>query len=369
MRQYVFSHDAEEAAKDFASAKTISFNMIPHDLRANAKFWVKLVELDPNYIAKVPQEVLDSESFAGNVSHKLFYRYLPKKYLTVEDFNTFRDMPEKAISVTRNPVELSKINEYVWYLTNEPDEWMMASIMDKRMLLYLIQEGRGAERINSELWSQEFADYLWESRKAMVSFDFIPKQFVRDEWMTLMTMYKEKRYPVFGNGGSILKAEKIPEYWGSFKTEEEMKRALDCEDLILRCDNPWGYAVRFEFNPALQRTDYPEIFSNLWNAISAVAANNEEILKRMYELYGSHFSKAMPRELFNIEWLIESDELELYVDSYKHGLWLLKSAECEVEKLEAEDRLKERLDTLKKAILRQIPMSDEELEKFISSIV
>ncbi len=369
MKQYVFSHDVEQAAKDFASApKGISFTMIPHDIGANTKFWVKLVELDPNYIEKVPKEVLDSESFADSVDHRVFYSYLPKKYLTVEDYNAVKAMPEMAISTIRNPAKLNQHNEYLWYCTDDY-HWKMASQMNKYTLLNLIEEGRGAERINSELWSQEFADYLWKSAKAMVSFDAIPKQFVREEWMVLMSFYREKRYPVFGNGSTFSKAEKIPEYWGSFKTEEEISLALDCEDLYFRCDNPYGYTCEFRLDSSMRRNDYAEIFSNLWEAVSGVVANNKKLLKRMYELYGSRFAKAMPRELFDMEWLINSEEFEWLVDSYKCRFKNYMEAEYEVEKLEAKERMDEWLEMLKEHILSNVSMSDEELEKFISSFL
>ena len=371
MKHFIFSHDAEKAAQEFASTKGIHFDMVPECIGANPRFWIELVKLNPEYIARVPQKVLEQPEFAENVDHQTFYRYIPKEYLTVKDYNTFKEMPEKSISVNRNPVKLSHDNEFSWYCTDDLDRWIGESSLNKYRLLDLIEEGRGADRINKELWSQDFADYLWESRKAIVAFDNIPEEFVRDEWRKLMTFFKERRYPILGYVRGFEKVEQLPEYWASFKTAEDMILALECEEFVERCQNPWGYTEVFEFNSARREKikTYPQIFANLWKAVEEVARDNPEILKKMVSCYGSWFAKCMPKELFNLEWLIDLELVELYASSYTHALSRLNLAKSEVERMEAEDRLKEVLEDFKKEILIYVSLNDEELNQFIERFV
>lgn len=369
MRKFVFSIDKEEAAEQFVQAKGINFGMVPNCIGANATFWVRLVELDPNYIARVPQDVLELGYFAENVSHEIFYRYLPKRYLTAEDYASFKANPEKAISVNRNPAQVSRTNDYTWYCIDEVrNTWRRESSLNKETLLYLIQEGKHVD-INPELWSQEFADYVWKSPKAMVAFSYIPDEYVREEWRQLMDLFEKKRRPVFGYARSMEKCEEIPKYWGSYKTEREMLMALECEQLVNRTQNPYGYAVTLEFNSEMADMDFSKIFTDLWTAIRDVAEGNREVVRRMYELYGMWFSKCMPKELFDLKWLINSDTFEFYSNRYKKALFARNSAKCKVEELEAEDRIQKRLESLKELIRRYVNLDEKEIDDLIATIV
>lgn len=375
MKHFTFSHDATEAAKGFACTEGIRFDMIPKALGADPKFWLELVKLNPEYIARVPKKVLEQEEFAENenIDHLRFYKFLPEKYLTVEDYNAFKAMPEKAISVHSSPVQISCDNDFTWYCTNDKDSWIGESKLNHSTLLWLIQEGESPKKINRELWTQGFADYLWESRKAIVGFEGIPDEFIRDNWRKLMRFFREKRYPVFGCGRSIEEAEKLPEYWASFKTSEEMMLALECEELVGRCQNPYGYAESFDFSPSRmeRRKAYPQIFSNLWNVVEGVAKDDPEILRRMIVLYGSWFAKFVPKKLFNLEWLNDLEDFELYAESYVDALstYDFAKTKSEVQQLKAKEKLENEFNELKRVILGYVALNEEELKEFIESLV
>lgn len=377
MKHFMFVHDAEEAAKDFANTPGVHLNMIPRDLGANVKFWAKLVELSPELIGRVPQKVIETKEFADSIDHIRFFNFIPteyltgeerSEYLTDEDGSKYKKIPEKAIWVLKNPVQVNTMNEYSWYCVNDENDWRSASSLDTYMLFALIEEHRRADQINPELWTQELADYLMTTGKALVSFDDIPEQFVRDEWREIMTLYKNKRYPIFGDYKSISEPERIPEYWGSFKTEKEIMLALDLEELINRCQNPWGYAVSVGFDFSDDHTDYSKIFADLWDAISETVSNNETILKRMMKLYAM-FSRCIPKELFKPEWLEEHEEFQAYKRSCRNANLLVKCAKNEVKRLERVERLKEERESFKAFILEYLSMTDEEVERFISEII
>lgn len=368
MKHFMFVHDAEEAAKDFANTPGVHLKMIPRDLGANVKFWAKLVELNPELIGRVPQKVIETKEFADSIDHIRFFNFVPTEYLTDEDISKYKEKPEKAIWVLKNPVQVNTMNEYSWYCIDDGNNWRSASSLDTYMLYALIEEHRRADQINPELWTQKFADYLMTSEKALVSFDDIPEQFVRDEWIEIMTLYRNKRYPIFGEYKSISKPERIPEYWGSFKTEQEIMLALDLEELINRCQNPWGYAVSVGFDFSDDHTDYSKIFADLWDAIGETVSNNETILKRMMKLYAM-FSRCIPKELFKPEWLEEHEDFQYYKHSYRNAKLWVKCAKNEVERLERVERLKEEKESFKAFILEYLPMTDEEVEKFISEII
>ena len=369
MKHFTFSPDAEKAAQQFSEAQGINFNMVPNCIGANTKFWIKLVELNPENISRVPDNILELEEFAKNVDHQLFYRYLPKKYLTAEDYHSYMANPKKAIASGRHPVKISRSNEYSWYCTNDTNDWVEESSLTNDRLLSLIQAHRGADQINRELWTQEFADYLWESPKAIVAFDDIPEEYVRDEWKKLMDVFVQKRYPVFGLQRSSESYEKLPQYWGSFTNTQDMLLALDCEDLAERCENPFGYTIHIDLNAIMKPKDFSKTSEELWNAIKDVAADNPEILRRMFELYGMILTKCMPKELFNLEWLLKSSSFEFYLDDYKIALSELNSATCEVEKLEAEKLVDDNIKSIHRLIKRFVSLDDSEIDVLISTLV
>ena len=126
---------------------------------------------------------------------------------------------------------------------------------------------------------------------------------------------------------------------------------------------------RFVLNPFTTIPDYEKIFADLWDAIKDVVEDNPDIINRMFGIYESRFSHCLPRKLVNLQWIREADYVELMTYDYKDALSLRECASCEVERLEAEDWLKERYDSLKKAILSYTQMDDEELESFIEAML
>jgi len=77
----------------------------------------------------------------------------------------------------------------------------------------------------------------------------------------------------------------------------------------------------------------------------------------------------MPKELFKLEWLLNSSIFESYVDDYKLALSELNSATCEVERMEADDFVQENIQSIKRLITTFVSLDDSELDALISTLV
>ncbi len=370
MKKIIISNLPEQAAKEFAeerkSAK-IDFSIIPRSIGSNEKFWAKLCEIDSEYIARVPEKILNSEAFAKLIDHQRFYRFIPKKFLTEDDYYAHKENPGLAVCAYGGKAEISNHDDFVWYKFRNSSSWCTTHEMTARTIINHIDELEKAKDILPELWSQELADLLWDSSLAIVSFDDIPNEFVRDEWAKIMTLLKDKRYPVFGLGSTYTHPDLLAEYWTNFRDESQMATAIELEKLVSRCSNPYGYARTYSFNASSEEVDSSECFKNLWQAIKPVVENNPNLIEEFFNMYEGDFSRVLPDDLFKIDWVKKSSRFMYYCEDYYSALDDLECAESEVEKLEAQEDVDIQLSSLKKLILSYHEMSEEQVNSLIAS--
>ena len=370
MKKIIIAKDPEQAAIKFAKdmeemKPTPNFSMIPRSIGSSVEFWVKIVELNPNFIAQVPEEILECEEFCKSIDHQLFYKYIPPKYLTVEDYNIHNTHPERAISVFRRPAEISDHESFVLAAFEGFHKyWYRVEEYTPETLLMGIDEINSASDILPELWSQELADLIWNAPVAFVSYNGIPENFRRAEWVKMVDFINSKRYSFFRLGRSSELPGKLAEYWGQFDTVEKLNYAIEVEKKINSCQNPYGYTeYRFKVN-------IPEgSYENFWNAISSVVGDSKELLQAFFELYGSNFSRVIPIELVNLEWIRQELALKSCYRHYRMFISKVESAESEVEKLTAKDKAEEYLTRLKKLVLKYHFFSEEELEVFLKDFM
>ena len=373
MDKMIIATVPEQVAIDFVESEkkehSMSFSMIPKSIGENVKFWAKLVEINPDYISWVPEAILEKEDFAKLVDHEVFYRYLPKKYLTVEDYKIYKENPEQAISVRRSPVKINEHEEFIWYALSRSSFWYSASKIDAKTVFNHLDEDDPASGIFPELWAQDLADLIWNSSKAIIFFDAIPKKYVRAEWDELMQLLLKKRYPLFGYEYTSAKPELLAEYWRNFPNEHQVRKALKLEALVKRCSNPFGYTVTFWFGESEKGIDPTPYYKELWLVLKPIIENIPELIEEFFELYQENFSRQLPDELFNIEWTRKEDILDLLAHEYRSALKAMQNADCEIERLEAEDLANQSYKEMRDEILSYHDMSEEKIKKLIDSIV
>ena len=201
MKKIQFSSDPKKAAEQFAkmcdssSSSRPKFYLIPKTIGSDAEFWLKLVEINSTFIANVPKAIKETEEFSQHINHRKFYRYIPTKFLTMDDYQEHKKDPKSEISIS-GLHEIAEINEhesYSWVtLGISGDDWYAEDTLTPEKIKASIGELAPARDILPELWSQKLADLIWNSSLAMVSFDAIPKQYVRKEWENLIEIYKNK---------------------------------------------------------------------------------------------------------------------------------------------------------------------------------
>lgn len=373
MEKMIIATVPEQVAIDFVESykkkHSMEFRMIPKSIGEDVRFWAKLVEIDLYYISCVPETILEKEDFAKLVDHEVFYRYLPKKYLTVEDYKNHKENPEHAMNVLRGPVEINKHDDFIWYALSRSSSWYPASKIDAQIVFDHLDEDDPASEIFPELWAQDLADLIWNSSKAIVFFDAIPKKYVRAEWDMLMQLFLKKRYPLFGYEYTSAKPELLAEYWRNFPNEHQVRKALKLEDLVKRCRNPFGYTETFWFGESEKGIDSTPYYKELWLVLKPIIENIPELIEEFFELYQENFSRQLPDELFKVEWIKEDDIWDILVDDYCSALRAVQNAEYEVERLEAEDLANQRYKEIRDEILSFRDMSDEKVKELIDLIV
>lgn len=367
MEKKIIATVPEQVAIDFVESHkkkpSISFSMIPKSIGQNVKFWAKLVEINPEYIARVPEAILEKEDFSKIVDHNIFYNYLPKKYLTVEDYKGHKENPN-AISVLRSPVKINKHENFTWYALNS--DWYSASEIDAQTVFMHLGEFEPASGIFPELWSQKLADLILNSSKALIFFDAIPKDYVNEEWTELMQIFAEKRYPLFGYERTNKKPESLAKYWRNFPNEQQLKLALKLESIIDRCSNPFNYTRTF-WNIDEKDMDPTPYFKELWLVLKPIIENSPELIEKFFKLYGGDFTRQIPEDLFKLEWIRE--EVEEFVCDYCTALEAIQNAECEIERLEAQDSANQIYYEIRVLILEYRDLSEEQIKELIDSMV
>ena len=303
MRKFVIATNPELAAIDFAEEINSTENpkaklsMIPKSIVQSEKFWIKLVKIKPEFIARVPEEIIESESFSRAVDHQLFYRYLPKRFLTDEDHYTHKKNPSKAILVDGYPEQIGYHEEYTWYSFKGLPYWYASSQVNYRDVFDHIDELNPVSKICSEFWSQKLADLIWNSPMAIEAFDDIPKEFVRAEWCRLIQIFREKRYPIFGYRDTRDYPELLAEYWQSFKDETQMLMAFKVEKMVERCCNVYRNTRALPQNRKSSNYDFSKDYRKLWEVIRPMVNKNPNLIKKFINLYDVNLSQCIPDEL------------------------------------------------------------------------
>ena len=376
MRKITIPKIPEQAAIYFAEenksmrASRVSFAVIPKAIGSSMNFWLKLVELEPKYIARVPLKIIECEEFAKMVDHVLFYEYLPKKYLNAEDYLAHRINPEASIKRKLgflNRAEICSHNEYTWYMFDGYPTWISASNMTPNEIIGHLGKLNLASELFPELWSQELADKIMNSKFAIISYEDIPKEFIRPEWTEIMKLYKEVRFPTFGLECTKLHPEKLSEYWSKFKTKAQMKMAIALEELIKRCCIPSNYRMNVQLSPVLEKADCRAYYKKMYSAVKGTIEKDPSFMESFFKMYGADFSMVVPEGRFKLEWIAKSQVFRNYLDDYRMALNELSEAETEVERLEAQETVDFEFNSLKKLVKSYRKMRDEDLNSFINA--
>lgn len=373
MKKIIFANEPEQAAIDFVKENEavrpndVDMTIIPCSLSNSEKFWAELVKVNPEFIGRVPNTILEGEAFASLVNHNLFYLYLPKKYLTKEDYEFHKENVDYAIrnqSYVQRAV-VTRHDEHIWYKFDNSSHWLAASEMTARFIFNQFDELTKASELMPELWTQELADMLWNSSLAIVSFNAIPHEFVRPEWDAIVEIFCEKRYHLFGRGSTWAHPEHLAEYWSNFKTKDELEMAFQVEEFVGRCANAYGYAVNVRI--ADDECDYSNEFKDLYLTVKSMVEHDSELMESFIKLYGLNFLKHVPVEVMDINWIIMCDQFKYCKREYLGSLKELELSESEVEQLEAQEFVDSCWDMLKKVVNSCKPMSDEEVMKLVDT--
>ena len=380
MKKIQFSSDPKKAAEQFAtmcdssSSSRPKFYIIPKTIGSDAEFWVRLVEINSTFIANVPNAIKENEEFSQHIDHLKFYRYIPKKFLTVDEYQAHKDNPKSEISISGYH-EIAEINEhesYSWVtLGISGDDWYAEDTLTPEKIKASIGELAPARDILPELWSQKLADLIWNSSLAMVSFDAIPKQYVRKEWENLIEIYKNKRYPLFKDSDTGLHPEKLAEYWGQFKTVDQIKEAIKLEEKIVECRNPYGYTIIIGFGQRkeMEIEDPTEFYKKMWEVVKPSIENSTELMDSFFKMYGCNFSRVIPNEDFCDKWILEDYYNRSCAELYALGKSESERAVSEVEKFEAKKCRVEALTDFKERIESFRDMTEEEMVHFMKEIL
>ena len=379
MKKIQFSSDSKKAAEQFAkmcdssSSSRPKFYLIPKTIGSNAEFWLELVEINSTFIANVPKAIKETEEFSQHINHRKFYRYIPTKFLTMDDYQEHKKDPKSEISISGYH-EIAEINEhesYSWVtLGISGDDWYAEDTLTPEKIKASIGELAPARDILPELWSQKLADLIWNSSLAMVSFDAIPKQYVREEWENLIEIYKNKRYPLFEDSHTSIHPEKLAEYWGQFKTVDQIKEAIKLEEKIVECRNPYGYTtiIGFGQRKKMEIENPTEFYEKMWEVVKPYIENSTELMDSFFKMYGCNFSKVIPDEDFCDKWILEDLISNSCAELYDIGKSESETANSEVEKIEAKECKVEALTNLKKRIECFRDVTEEETVHFVKEI-
>lgn len=375
MRKITIANDPEQAAVEFAAQygkvrQKLEFTMLPKSIGETEKFWAKLVELEPRFISRVPDVIRRSEAFANLVDHQMFFNYISREFLTAEDFEERKKSSKHSFFAAGSPAEISEHNSFVWVTyENGNYPWYDASKMTAEELFKNINELNPATVILPELWSQKLADLIWDSPLALVSYNAIPEEFVRNEWDELVHFFNTKRYPIYKFGSTFDKPEKLVEYWSQFKTEEELKQAFQVEALIERCSNPYGYAVTIDPRCLPNFDEDVPHYEALWKTIEPLVENKKELIEAFFKMYDRKLARFIPVEKFDFEWLKNSNMFKFYLRDYKDAVEELELAETEVDKLEAKEEIEKAVKMLTDTVLKYRNISEAEAEAFIAPYI
>ena len=375
MKRFTIAKNPEQAATEFVAQyeevrPQLEFSMIPKSIGSDEKFWAKIVELKPEFISRVPDVIRNSEAFAKLIDHQLFYNYIPKKFLTAEDFEIHKNSSKRSACGYGSPAQISEHNCFDWVTYDHGNyPWYDVSTVTAESIFSKISEINPAKNILPELWSQKLADLIWDSPLALVSYNAIPEEFVRKEWDELTDFFSTKRYPIFKYGTTLDHPENLVEYWGQFKTEEDMKMAFQVEELIERCSNPYGYAVNINPRYLPNFEEDVEHYEALWKTIEPMTEKNPEFVEEFFKIYDRKLSPFIPIEKFNFDWIKDSNLFKFYLTSYKEAVEGIDLAESEVEKLEAQDDMNKAIKGLKEAVLKYCNITDAEAEAFIAPYI
>ena len=373
MKKLIISENPEVAATQMTEIfmdpehSNEDFSVIPNALGLNPKFWARIVETMPELIARVPSEVKENKDFCDLIDHIKFFRYIPDKYLTIEELNQHEADPRAAIYAPGSPLEVNRHNHYIWYQFDGSSYWFnnpdSITVFD-RMREYI---SYGVE-LCPELWTPELADLICRSEYFLICYEEIPEDLVKEEWKELYKLYKEKRAPILG-GSSALNEEKLPEYWGSFKSTTEMEIALHLESVVERCKNPRGYAVQITFGNEDYAVDNSKYYKEIWAVVEPVISDSPELVKGFFDLYDVCISKYIPNELFNTEWIKHSKMLEEELSIYKLYKSRLSKADSPVAAEKARREMENCMQCIKDVITIYRDMTDDEAEALIKDIV
>lgn len=375
MKRLTIANDPEQAAIEFAEQyekvkPKLEFSMIPKSIGSSEKFWAKLVELKPEFISRVPEVIRGSESFAKLIDHQKFYNYIPKRFLTAQDFEEHKKSSNKTVSAYGSPVEISTHDNFFWVTYGAGNyPWLAVSKLTPEELFGKISEINPAKGILPELWSQKLADLIWESPMALVSYNAIPEEFVRKEWDELVNLFNEKRFPIYRFRNTMEDVEKLSEYWSQFKTEAEIKQAIKIEKLIERCNNPYGYSVNIDMRyvPDLYYAENP--YEELWKTVEPIIGDNQELIEEFFNMYDKKIARFIPKEKFNYDWIKRGRLFGCYLRNYEEAVEALELAESEIEVLEAKDDIEKALCFMKETAMDYREMTDAEYDAFVAPYI
>ena len=373
MRKLTINANPEAAADQFIELleepenTKIDFSVIPAKIGTSPEFWAKLVQAKPELIARVPSEISENKKFCELIDHALFFRYIPDRYLTIEDLDQHEANPKAAIYACGSPVKINSHDHFVWYQFNGSEYWFHnpdAITVFNRMSYYLAN----GEELCPELWTQELADLIWQYGYFFRCYEAIPRAFVKDEWVKLMNLYTEKRLPILGNR-SMPKEEKLPEYWSSLKDAEEMDTALQLEEALGKCVNPEGYAVQISFGSNPELIDNSQYYEQMWRVIEPVISDSPELVKKFFDFFDLNISKYISDEMFNLDWIKESELVDNEMKIYQLYKRRLTKADSPVAVEKAKRMMNQCMESMKESILLYRNISEAEAEELLTAFL
>lgn len=255
-----------------------------------------------------------------------FYTCIPAEFKTKQDYMEFKTAGKNIVNYLRKPISLTD-SGYVWYQVDKEFyrlEDISTNVVLKDINFYHFEL---LAYYPSEVWTQKLADEIWNSKVCYECFEYIPKEYVKQEWIQIMELC-EKRVEYFGldDGIPTTNIDKLSEYWGSFETE--IKKAIKVKEKVKA--HHAGDTIPLHKVDMLRknREKIDANFQLIWDSLKV---KNQQIVNNLYEIYSLAFASKVSDEFFDNHWII--DKTDYYLLDYKEAFEKMLTSKNPIEKL------------------------------------